>query len=153
MICRLFKLTPFTYYSLFEDVPRIFFPLLWFEQKVRITPELASELKVIPCVLLGGQIFAGILFAIGLIMLGWYPIQHLCSFSRRRHSIKIHGSENGIGKMDQVKACELKPLKDNVQEKEKSLDQSPLLEKCTKVVTTSEQPHVDSKSNGNSNLN
>lgn len=137
---------------LYDGVPRIFFPLIWFEQKVRITPELASDLKVIPCVLLGGQIFAGVLFAIGLIMLGWYPVQQLCLLGRRRRTIKIHATENGNCKGTEGKTYELKPLQSktnpaHTQYKDKTTtpDQSPLLEKSAKIATVNPQPNENQK--------
>uniref|UniRef100_A0A1I8M439 CD36 family protein n=1 Tax=Musca domestica TaxID=7370 RepID=A0A1I8M439_MUSDO len=118
--------------SIYEDVPRIFFPLIWFEQKVRITPDLAAEWKLIPRVLLGGQIFAGVLFAIGVIMLAWYPMQHLCFGRRNRRGTsstnKIHSSENGV-------VAELKALQNH---KDTVPEQSPLLEKSTKSLTITE---------------
>ncbi|XP_034472920.1 protein peste [Drosophila innubila] len=78
--------------ALYTDVPRIFFPLIWFEQKVRITPELADQLKMLPLVLLAGQIFSGLCLAIGLILLCWTPAQHLLSSCRNRHyDVKSNG--------------------------------------------------------------
>uniref|UniRef100_A0A1I8NNC5 Protein croquemort n=1 Tax=Stomoxys calcitrans TaxID=35570 RepID=A0A1I8NNC5_STOCA len=147
--------------SLYEDVPRTFLPLIWFEQKVRITPEIATELKLIPRVLLGGQIFAGILFALGLLMMGWYPMQQLCSNSSRNKSSKIHGTENG--KLGQASPCELKPL-NHTPTKSPSIpkkrnsdstpDQSPLLEKTAKDEATTEKSNpMSSISNGKSSQN
>lgn len=34
-------------FRLFEDVPRLFFPILWFEQKVTIPEELTSQVKLL----------------------------------------------------------------------------------------------------------
>ncbi|KAM8716243.1 hypothetical protein ACLKA7_003171 [Drosophila subpalustris] len=78
--------------TLYTDVPRIFFPLIWFEQKVRITPELADQLKMLPLVLLAGQIFAGVCLTIGLILLCWTPARHLLNSCRHReYNVKANG--------------------------------------------------------------
>ncbi|XP_075153553.1 protein peste-like [Haematobia irritans] len=142
--------------SLYEDVPRTFLPLIWFEQRVRITPELASDLKMIPRVLLGGQIFAAILLAIGIVMLVWFPVQHLCLSRRHRNSITLHNSENGkFGQ--QATSCELKPLHTPPKSpaipkqisEECKPDHSPLLEKSIKAVVITDKLN----SGGSSSLN
>lgn len=51
---------------------------------MRITPELAKELRMIPHVILGGQIFAGILFAFGLLLLCWLPAKWFLSLCRKK---------------------------------------------------------------------
>ncbi|XP_037825530.1 protein peste-like [Lucilia sericata] len=130
--------------SLYENIPRIFFPLIWFEQKVRITPELAKDLKMIPCALLGGQIFAGIIFAIGLILLGWYPLKQLCCLGKNK-KMKINHLEN-----DSCKSNELRPLQTKkfpAKPHTPTLDGSPLLEKPAKI------PTIVSNSNTDDSLN
>ncbi|KAH8377767.1 hypothetical protein KR093_007059 [Drosophila rubida] len=82
--------------ELYTDVPRIFFPLIWFEQKVRITPELADQLKLLPLVLLAGHIFAGLCVAVGIVLLCWAPVQRLLSACRsRRYDVKMQHKSNG----------------------------------------------------------
>lgn len=34
---------------MFEDVPRLFFPVLWFEQKAKIPDDMTGELKMVLC--------------------------------------------------------------------------------------------------------
>ncbi|XP_021916761.1 protein peste-like isoform X2 [Zootermopsis nevadensis] len=51
--------------SLYNDVPTVLFPIMWFEESVRITPELAGKLKLLlalPAI--------GLFFSVGLILLG-----------------------------------------------------------------------------------
>ena len=129
-------------FSLYGNIPRIFFPLIWFEQKVRITPELAKDLKMIPCALLSGQIFAGVLFATGLIFLGWYPIKHMCGFNRNK-KLKINHLENGI-----CKSSEMRPLQTKTfPAKQKTPDGSPLLEKPAKSSTIITSSNTDDSLN------
>lgn len=68
---------PIEHMSFYEDVPRTFFPLIWFEQKVRISPEFADELKTVPRILTIGHIVAGVTFAIGIILICWHPAGYL----------------------------------------------------------------------------
>jgi len=82
--------------TLYTDVPRIYFPLIWFEQKVRITPELADQIKMLPMVLLAGQIFSGLCLAIGLVLLCWIPAQQLInSCHSRYYGVNIQQKSNG----------------------------------------------------------
>ncbi|XP_037960819.1 protein peste-like [Teleopsis dalmanni] len=125
--------------SLYENIPRIFFPLIWFEQKVRITPALASDIKTLPVILAVGQIFAGVCFAIGIILLCWYPLEELWR-KHRPVDLKTRGhSENG--KLTTISVGDESKTKLSTAEKEKLPDSSPLLEKEYKkpeIVTKSE---------------
>uniref|UniRef100_A0A1B0BTQ7 Scavenger receptor class B n=1 Tax=Glossina palpalis gambiensis TaxID=67801 RepID=A0A1B0BTQ7_9MUSC len=128
--------------SLYENIPRIFFPMIWFEQKVRITPDLAKNLKTLPYVLLGGQIIAGFLFLIGLILLCWYPIKYVWS-THKIQEIKVYPAENG--KAINSKQSELKIL----ETEKKTPDSSPLLEKNSqlKPAITPKSPKRDTDAN------
>lgn len=52
-------------------------PILWFEQRVTISPELAEEIKTALNVPIIGQICAVVVIIIGLIMLLWCPIDRI----------------------------------------------------------------------------
>uniref|UniRef100_A0A0A1WNN1 Protein croquemort n=1 Tax=Zeugodacus cucurbitae TaxID=28588 RepID=A0A0A1WNN1_ZEUCU len=129
---------PITGVSLYEKVPRVFFPLIWFEQKVRITPELAADLQLLPQVLMGGQIFACVCFGIGLILLCWYPIEMLCT---RQRSVDLKSTpttcENGkkTTKFSSVEELKNRPLP-NVVVNNKTLDSSPLLDRTNGKLAT-----------------
>ncbi|XP_019846775.2 protein peste [Bactrocera dorsalis] len=117
--------------TLYEKVPRVFFPLIWFEQKVRITPELAADLKMLPQILIGGQIFACVCFGIGLILLCWYPIEILCT---RQRSVDLKTMPTAVenGKkttiFSSVEELKNRPIP-NVVVNNKTLDSSPLLDR------------------------
>lgn len=116
--------------------------MIWFEQKVRITPDLAKNLKTLPYVLLGGQIIAGLLFLIGLILLCWYPIKYVWS-THKIQEIKVYPAENG--KAINSKQSELKIL----ETEKKTPDSSPLLEKNSqlKPAITPKSPKRDTDAN------
>lgn len=63
--------------ALFQEAPTIFFPALWFEQKVRIPDEMIDELKIAVSMPAIGYNCAGILIAIGLILLVWVGYQKI----------------------------------------------------------------------------
>ncbi|XP_017060504.1 protein peste [Drosophila ficusphila] len=124
--------------QLYTGIPKVFFPLIWFEQKVRITPEMADQLKVLPIVLLSGHIFAGVCLAIGIILLCWGPVQNLVSSCRnRRYDLKTQTKTNGQYKSrSQFSSAEELKSKASTLVCEKSVkgspDSSPLLEKVRK---------------------
>ncbi|XP_054741988.1 protein peste-like [Anastrepha obliqua] len=131
--------------TLYENVPRVFFPLIWFEQKVRITPDLAADLQLLPKVLMGGQIFACICFGVGLILLCWYPIELLWT---RQRSVDLKSTpttvENGkqLAKFSSVEELKNRPPPVVTANNNKTLDSSPLLErgngKSATIVSKSE---------------
>lgn len=40
------SLKPFYFFSLFRDVPTLYFPMLWFEMKVEIPDDMVGDLKL-----------------------------------------------------------------------------------------------------------
>lgn len=75
--------------GLFQEAPTIFFPALWFEQKVRIPDEMIDELKLALAVPTIGYNCAGVIIAIGLMLLVWAAYQ---KFTQPKHS------KNGVHK-------------------------------------------------------
>ncbi|XP_061382843.1 protein peste-like [Danaus plexippus] len=56
--------------ALYENVPRMMFPVFWVEQKVQISPEVLSELRSVRAVLeRGGAILAGVAVALAALAL------------------------------------------------------------------------------------
>lgn len=126
--------------TLYTDIPRIYFPLIWFEQKVRITADLADQLKVLPLVLLSGHIFAGLCLAIGIVLLFWAPVQQLLGWCRsRNYDVNMQHKSNGQFKnRSQGSSAEELKSKASTLVCEKSAsaspDSSPLLEKNSKAI-------------------
>ncbi|XP_068142956.1 LOW QUALITY PROTEIN: protein peste-like [Drosophila tropicalis] len=117
--------------ALYTDIPRIFFPLIWFEQKVRITPELAVQLKVLPIVLLAGQIFAGTCLAVGLLLLCWTPVAELLNWCQRRsdrYDLKTQHKGNGQEYKSRSSSADDLKSKASTLVCEQGPDSSPLLE-------------------------
>lgn len=61
--------------ALFQEAPYMFFPLIWFEQKVRISDELIAEIKIAINVPTIGYVCTGFITGIGLILLVWLKLQ------------------------------------------------------------------------------
>jgi hypothetical protein len=53
------------HFSLYNDVPVIFFPMMWFEQRAKITPDLAANLRLLLTLPV-----MGLYCSLGLICLG-----------------------------------------------------------------------------------
>lgn len=62
-------------------------PTIWFEQKVTITPEMASEIQLIFTAPKIGFLVCGIFVAIGMLMIVWVPLRNLCQ-NRKVHEIE-----------------------------------------------------------------
>ncbi|XP_055375789.1 protein peste-like [Condylostylus longicornis] len=126
--------------SLYRGVRKSYLPLLWFEQKVKIPEEVAHELKFIPTVVMIGHIIAGVIFAIGLIMAFWVPINNCIR--------RCHGELKCNNKTPKPKSTKLLPLvvkpspiasKNDNQAKDsnhKYPEVSPLLQKKEKETVT-----------------
>lgn len=63
--------------ALYQDAPYMFFPIIWFEQKVRIPDEMIDEIKIAVTVPIIGYISIGIIITTGIIILVWLGIQQL----------------------------------------------------------------------------
>ncbi|KAM7354262.1 peste isoform 1-T2 [Cochliomyia hominivorax] len=61
----------------FKNLPRTFIPIMWAEERVRVTPEIASDIALVPLIVLWGQLITGVLLATGVIMLCWYPTKFI----------------------------------------------------------------------------
>lgn len=62
----------FFHSSLYSGVPTIFFPMLWFEESVKITPELAQSLKMLLALPV-----VGMYCSIGALLLGLFIVAYV----------------------------------------------------------------------------
>lgn len=62
---------PYPNIALYEEAPNMFFPVLWFEQKVRVPSELIDEVKIAASMPKIGYICTAIITGIGAILLVW----------------------------------------------------------------------------------
>lgn len=95
-------------------MPRIYFPLIWFEQKVRISPKLAANIRLLPLTFILGRVCFALMFAIGMTMVCWYPIKENCarcsskgqklSKSSAKSNDNSTKESNPLGKMDTTMA-------------------------------------------------
>lgn len=61
--------------ALFEKSPYLFFPLIWFEQVVKIPEEMLAEIRLAVTVPIIGYVCTGFITGIGLILLVWLFLQ------------------------------------------------------------------------------
>lgn len=93
--------------ALYEEAPQLFFPVLWFEQKVQINDEMASDIKIASSIPTIGYICAGILSVIGVLILLWIPFDQFV-----RQKDEKHNKETNMG-MEIGKRPEDSPLMGN----------------------------------------
>lgn len=55
-------------------------PMMWCEERVRVSEEIANDIALVPLIVLLGQIVTGILLAGGLICTCWYPTRQVTHF-------------------------------------------------------------------------
>ncbi|BFF95493.1 protein peste [Drosophila madeirensis] len=63
--------------GIYRKSRRTFFPLIWADYNVRITPDLLTYVKLIPIVEIMGKVCGCLGVAMGLVLLLWYPRQML----------------------------------------------------------------------------
>ncbi|KAI8042355.1 hypothetical protein M5D96_003667 [Drosophila gunungcola] len=66
--------------TIYENIPRVMIPMMWAEERVRVTEEIAADVALVPLIVLLGQIVTGILLAGGLICTCWYPARQVTHF-------------------------------------------------------------------------
>lgn len=97
--------------ALFQEAPTLFFPTLWFEQKVRIPKQMIDELMIAASMPTIGFTCTAVIIAIGMILLIWVAYQ------------KFHRNPlaNNLCKEDSTRsAIANDQLKRNIIEAEKS---------------------------------
>lgn len=71
---------------------------MWAEERVRVSAEIASDIALVPMIVLIGQIVTGILFALGIIMICWYPTKfatHICQDPKGKNVLLRSFSNRG----------------------------------------------------------
>lgn len=101
--------------GLFQEAPTLFFPALWFEQRVRIPDEMIDELKIAVAMPTIGYNCAGVIISIGLMLLIWVAYQ---KFTQPKHS------KNGVHKEEIATRSAGEKLSRNIIQAEQ---QSPLM--------------------------
>lgn len=62
--------------GIYSKVPKHFMPVLWFEQRVTMPPEIATGITIAKSIAWIGQVGTVILLIIGLTMLLWLPLSY-----------------------------------------------------------------------------
>lgn len=82
--------------AMYQDAPYLFFPIIWFEQKVTIPKEIASEVQMVLSIPTTGYICIAVIVAIGLIMILWLPITRFVCSKKDMKTIDHNTNEKGI---------------------------------------------------------
>uniref|UniRef100_U5EUH2 Putative plasma membrane glycoprotein cd36 n=1 Tax=Corethrella appendiculata TaxID=1370023 RepID=U5EUH2_9DIPT len=103
---------PDTHISLYEDVQKIFLPVLWFEQRVTMTKDVADEISVALSVPIYGQMIGVVILIIGLSLIFLYLFKKILCLQQRRikdveESVKFQ--PNVIDKKNQIAIKEMNP--------------------------------------------
>ena len=53
------------HFSMYDNLPTVFFPILWFEERATVTPEIAADLRLLLMLPI-----AGLYCSLGLVLLG-----------------------------------------------------------------------------------
>ena len=61
---------PLQYIQILEDIPTMFYPMIWFETTTELTEDLASQLRLLSMVPRFGNIFGYSGVALGVLLLG-----------------------------------------------------------------------------------
>ncbi|XP_054742918.1 protein peste [Anastrepha obliqua] len=77
-----YLMTPVPGIAPFDNIPRTFIPLMWAEERVRVTTEIASDVALVPLIVTLGQVATGIMFAIGVLLICWYPTKYISNACR-----------------------------------------------------------------------
>lgn len=96
------------YIALFKDIPRIFMPIFWVEQRFIMNADTASQIKLaldIPCY---GLIAGFVLLAIGVVLILVPYLKRLCCASKT--SLDLPSKTESNGNCAVIKDREEKPL-------------------------------------------
>lgn len=98
--------------ALYEDVPRIFLPVLWFEQHVTMKPEFTGEIAQALSIPTTARICGIVMIVLGAIMVAWIPVERLMFRNRRRDVVTDTSTEKVLLQQNLAKTTILVPEKE-----------------------------------------
>lgn len=107
-----FLVRPIEELSRFQEVPRIFMPAMWFEQKFVMDPEMARQIRVAVEIPLIGRIAGFVLLVIGFVFIIISCFIALIQSRRKshRHQMEIDLGEKRLGeKISPLLARKVRP--------------------------------------------
>ncbi|XP_077284882.1 protein peste-like [Arctopsyche grandis] len=117
-----FLVSPSNYVTLYNDVPHIFLPVLWFEQHVTVNAEIADGVKsLLKVPMMGNAVGLG-LFALGIIIILWSPVRVNVKACRRLNRRK---KDNPVPKIELEKS---KPILNNMRAPKQHVNVLPSVE-------------------------
>lgn len=97
--------------SLYEDVQRVFLPVLWFEQHVTMKPEFTGEIAQALSIPTTARICGIVMIVLGAIMVAWSPVER-CRQRRRGGAVTDASTEKVLLQQNLAKAAILVPEKE-----------------------------------------
>ncbi|XP_059480400.1 protein croquemort-like isoform X2 [Neocloeon triangulifer] len=90
-------LQPSQYISMYKRVPRVFFPIIWFEQRATMTPEMASSLLALLALPSNGAIVGMVMAVVGVaaVVVAISCLIRLKVAKASEKSIQLNTSESG----------------------------------------------------------
>lgn len=79
--------------ALYEEAPTMFFPVIWFEQKVQIPSEMIAELKMAASMPLFGYVCSGVIILFGALLLIFIGYQR---HRQQKHTQKVTTNEKNV---------------------------------------------------------
>ncbi|XP_058824764.1 protein peste [Topomyia yanbarensis] len=119
--------------ALYEDVERVFLPVLWFEQHVTMQPEFSGEIAQALSIPTTARICGIVMLVLGAVMIAWIPVEHFVFHpKRRRDAVKDAATEKVLLQQNLAKTTILLPMEKEMEASGKKAHQTveahPLIE-------------------------
>lgn len=95
--------------SIYENVQKKFMPILWFEQHVQMSKEIAEEVQMILKLPSMGVFMGFVTIFIGVLQVAFIPVKNFVSHQCCSHHTKINHSDKN-GTRDAEHPPEISPL-------------------------------------------
>jgi hypothetical protein len=120
---------PISAIDLYRDVPRKFMPILWFEQHVKMSKEIADEIKIVLKMPRWGQLAGAFTAVIGFCIVLIIPlkvvIERSC-FSQKRRKVSDY-DVNGNALLESAQEMKKKKLDTNSEDKNENPETKKLI--------------------------
>lgn len=98
---------------MYEKVQKKFMPILWFEQHVKMSDEIAGEVKMLLQLPSMGQMMGVVFIAIGIVQIIFLPIKNYVTLRCCSKHSKVSNFDKNLNKTDLLESSpppEISPL-------------------------------------------
>jgi hypothetical protein len=95
---------------MYEKIQKKFMPILWFEQHVKMSDEIAGEVKMLLKLPSWGQTMGVVFIAIGIMQIIFIPIKHFVTRKCCVKHSKVSSFDKKIDVLDVTPSPEISPL-------------------------------------------